>query len=149
MKKILMTLALALIALCPLGAEAGDILANPRNAEPISEETFKAMLIGKEKFWSSGSEVTIALLKSDPEVEATLTRYSGMTASKFKNHWQRMAFSGRGKMPKLFDSIEELIEYVNSHEGAIAIVPSGAKADRLRRLDLSRLKSRFLSIAGR
>lgn len=114
---------------------AADIVANPRNSEKLDEESLKLMLTGKEKFWESGSEVKIAFLKSDPRIDELLTRYSGMTSNKFKNHWQRIAFSGRGKMPKTFARSEDLIAYVKANKGAIAIVSSLSEAGDLREID--------------
>lgn len=122
-------------AFVPYGWGA-DILANPSNEELIDEESLKLMLTGKEKFWSSGSEVKIALLKSDPRIDELLTRYSGMTSNKFRNHWQRIAFSGRGKMPKVFASQKDLIDYIKANEGAIGIVSSLPADGGLRGIDL-------------
>ncbi|MDQ8182062.1 hypothetical protein [Pelagicoccus sp. SDUM812005] len=117
-------------------AVATEVVANPRNDEQIDKESLKLMLIGKEKFWSSGSEVVIAILKSDPSVDDALSRYSGMTTNKFKNHWQRIAFSGRGKMPKMFSSMEDLVKFIETNEGAIGIVSSTNNVETLRRIEL-------------
>ncbi len=113
-------------------AEASEptVIGNPRNNSKINDEILRSMLIGKMKFWESGSEVVIAVLKSDQNATETLSHYSGMTPSKFKNHWQRIAYSGRGKMPKMFNNIEDLIAFVSENEGAIGIaLSSDAKSD--------------------
>lgn len=137
---------------CSLGGYAlgSEIVANPGNQEEIDKATLKLILIGKEKFWDSGSEVVIAILRSNPEVDETLTRYSGMTTNKFKNHWQRIAFSGRGKMPKMFSNMEDLIKFVESNEGAIGIVASDSDESNLRRIELGMVmkSSRSLGFAS-
>jgi len=115
---------------------ASDFVSNPSNSEKIDKERMRLILTGREKFWSSGDEVLIAMLKSDPGIDETIREYSGMTAMKFRNHWQRMAFSGRGKMPKVFNSLEELVAYVQTHEGAIGIIPAGSKPTPLKKVDL-------------
>lgn len=119
-----------------------SVVANPENEEPIDEELLKLMLTGKEKFWDSGSEVVIAILRSESDADDALSRYSGMTMNKFKNHWQRIAFSGRGKMPKMFSSIDELEAFVKNNKGAIGIVSTGAQPKSLRRVDLGMIAVR-------
>ncbi|MBK1875619.1 hypothetical protein [Pelagicoccus mobilis] len=115
-------LALAFLLVASLRLSADPILLNPENNTPVNEEYLRSILTGTERFWENGHEVLIAVLKNDPKAEQALNRFSGMTASKFKNHWQRIAFSGRGKMPKQFSDIEDLVEFVKRNPGAIAIV---------------------------
>lgn len=117
-------------------ASASEVVANSGNAESLDKEQLKLMLTGKEKFWQSGSEVVIAILKSDPNVDEALARYSGMTTNKFKNHWQRIAFSGRGKMPKMFSNVDDLVIFVAANKGAIGIVSTDTKARGLRHIEL-------------
>jgi len=115
---LLLTLSLAANVL------ASDVVMHPKNEQPIDADQIKSMLIGKQRFWDNGTEVIIAILKDDAAAEEALKRYCGMTSSKFKNHWQRISFSGRGKMPKTFPTLPELISYVNEHPGAIAVAPA-------------------------
>ena len=125
---------LLIIIAFPRLAAAAPIVLNPQNDAPIDDAFIHSVLTGTERFWANGDEVLIALLKTDPQTEKALSRYSGMTASKFKNHWQRIAFSGRGKMPKQFTQIEDLVEYVKRNPGAIAIVGDTPATAPLRRL---------------
>lgn len=130
----LVCLACLLLALAAL-AEAKPISAvviNPDVQSEINEEHLRLMLTGKKRFWSEGTEVVVAILKSDPHAEEALRRYCGMSAIKFKNHWQRLAFSGRGKMPKMFASIDDLAEFVRETRGAIGIVSVETEIEGLR-----------------
>lgn len=135
-KRTLLLFAL-LLSLGGGSVSASNIVTNSKNSETVDGELLMLVLTGKEKFWKSGSEVIIAVLRSDAEADAALTRYSGMTPSKFKNHWQRIAFSGRGKMPKMFSSLEELVAFVENNEGAIGIISSKGAANGLRRIDFT------------
>lgn len=128
-------IAAAALLLATLPLYAAPIALNPRNASDVDEAYLRSVLTGTERFWEDGHEVLIAVLRDDPDAEEALSRYSGMTPSKFKNHWQRIAFSGRGKMPKQFDNLDDLIEFVNRNPGAIAIV-GNHKADTLKPLKL-------------
>lgn len=122
--KIIPSLLLAFVFAFAANYLAADILTHPENMEHPDRNQIKSILIGKQRFWNNGSEVIIALLKDHPLAEIGLKDYCGMTAIKFKNHWQRIAFSGRGKMPKTFRNLEDLISYVNERPGAIAVIPS-------------------------
>ncbi|MDQ8186816.1 hypothetical protein [Pelagicoccus sp. SDUM812002] len=139
MKRSLPKLFSLILAIASFGigiASASDIVANLKNDEPLNKEQLKLMLTGKEKFWESGSEVVIAILKSDPAVDGALAEYTGMTSNKFKNHWQRIAYSGRGKMPRMFSNIEDLVAFVNANRGAIGIVSEEVSSSELRRINL-------------
>lgn len=98
-----------------------NALLNPSNTAKLDEESLSSILTGSMRFWENGEEIRIATLKNDPDLEEALKRYSGMTAAKFKNHWQRIMYSGRGKMPKQFATPQELFEYIKFTPGAISI----------------------------
>jgi len=100
---------------------AAEVVTHPENTHEIDSEQIRSILIGKQRFWNDGTEVIIAIL-NEQSAETALKSYCGMTTAKFKNHWQRIAFSGRGKMPITFQTLEELSSYVYNHPGAIAIV---------------------------
>lgn len=146
-------LSLAVMLLFAVGSvHASEIVANPDNGAVVDKELLKLILTGREKFWESGSEVVIVMLKSDPDAAAALTEYSGMTSNKFKNHWQRIVFSGRGKMPKMFSNLEDAVQFIQEHEGAIGIISSKADVKSLRRIDLgvftaTELKVELLAIS--
>lgn len=126
---------LVLLGAFQLEAGESSIVTNPQNVDEVDEDFLKDMLVGKERFWTGGAEVVIAILKNDPESESVLREYSGMTPMKFKNHWHRIAFSGRGKMPKLFSDVEDLVDFVNSNKGAIGIVSADTQLSALRKIN--------------
>lgn len=135
----------ALVFLVVLGLSlslSAKAFVNASNQEAIDEERLKLILIGKERFWHSGTEVAIALLKDDAHSADTLARYSDMTPSKFRNYWRRIAFSGRGKLPRTFNTLEELRRYVRETEGALGIV---AEDDAIAGFRLIRFEAPTLS----
>ena len=127
-------LAMALLLLATLRPIlASPIVLSPQNENAVDQDFIQSALTGAERFWESGDEVLIAVLKNDPATDELLKRYSGMTASKFKNYWQRLAFSGRGKMPKQFNEIDDLVDFVQRNPGAIALVDERHKLPTLKR----------------
>lgn len=132
MKKIPTFIVTTILALLLIGeAAAGTIIVNTGN-DTTDAKSISAALVGKQKFWGSGKEVVIAMLQGDSDAESALKEATGMDASRFKNHWQRLAFSGRGKMPKHFTDIGALLAFVQTNQGAIGIAPDS--------IDLSSVK---------
>ncbi len=136
MKSYILSALLLANALLPISAaQSQTVVANPGNHSPADLALIKLMLTGKERFWQDGAEVVIVTLRSDDKIDEALNEFCGMSASKFKNHWQRIVFSGRGKMPKQFATVEELVAYVEQTKGAIAIVSDEKSVQQLRRIN--------------
>jgi len=98
------------------------VVVNTNNQEAIDADSLNPYLIGKRKYWESGTEVTIAILKGNADSTAALEQYAGMNDSRFKSHWQRLAFSGRGTMPKQFSDPAALVAFVKVNKGAIGVL---------------------------
>ena len=45
--------------------------------------------------------------------------------SRIQSYWAQMRFSGRQTRPVEYDNLEEMINYVSNHEGAVGYVPAG------------------------
>lgn len=137
MKSFLKTLAaLTAYSLIHFTASATPaVVLNSENTESIDSDKLTALLIGKRKFWDGGGEVVIAMLKDDDEVSSALEQYTRMNDSRFKSHWQRLAFSGRGTMPKQFSDPEALIAFVKGNKGAIGIVTESSDISSLRKYE--------------
>ena len=125
----------SLVLACVLSANCfggGSVIVNNANQSALDSSALSSVLVGKKNFWEGGKEVQIAVLKGNADADAKLKEVTGMDGNRFKNHWQRLAFSGRGKMPKQFNDVAELVSFVSSNEGAIGIVPSGADASSVK-----------------
>ena len=88
----------------------------------LSADDAKAILIGKQRFWADGAAIQIACL-SDDAVAAQIEALTGMNATRFKSHWTRLVFTGKGVQPRFFDSLEELKAFVEANANVLAITP--------------------------
>jgi hypothetical protein len=124
MKTFLKTLTIATLAsvFASMIQAAPAVIVNPDNAGAVDTDTLTAYLIGKRKFWEGGSEVVIAVLKNDADASGALEEFTKMNDSRFKSHWQRLAFSGRGTMPKQYSDPAALVAFVKVNKGAIGLV---------------------------
>lgn len=137
MKTLLRTLAIATVATVSSSMiqAAPAVVVNPENADAVDTDALSAYLIGKRKFWESGSEVVIAVLKDDADAESALEQYTKMNESRFKSHWQRLAFSGRGTMPKQFSDAAALLAFIKVNKGAIGLVSDTTDLSEVRKVN--------------
>lgn len=119
-------LMLAVLLLAPLRAapiEGAVIVANDSVAlESISLAALRDLYTGRTTYWQDGESVIIIVLaeKTDP----ALKEISGMEPSQFRTFWQRMVFSGRGRLPKTATDAAGVAALIAANKGAIAIVPA-------------------------
>jgi len=140
MKEISLILGLACAALLAgaLGAapiEGSVVIANKDvPLDSISAAALKDIYTGRTTYWQGGQSVVIAVLAGD--ADAALKEVSGMDASQFKTFWQRLAFSGRGQLPKKAEDAVSLVALVASTKGAIALVPADAGLNGVKILEV-------------
>lgn len=99
----------------------------------LSAAAVKDIYNGKTMYWEGGQVVVIGVME---KTDAALREVSGMDLSAFKTFWQRLAFSGRGQMPKKCDDAASLVSMVASTKGAIAIVPADAELKGVKKLEI-------------
>jgi len=134
-----MVLAGALCLSGSLRAAPGDgftVIANHGvPVDTITAAALKDIYIGKTTYWLDGQSLVIAVLANPTrESDLELRNVSGMDASHFETFWERMVFSGRGKLPKYAADIPALVALVSSTKGAIAIVPADTPLKDVKRL---------------
>lgn len=120
---------LAIMIFVP-GIRAADVMvvANGKVADSsLTGDQIKAIFLGQTTSWPSGAKVEFVTLKESSDVhEDFLKKYVGRSSAQFSNYWKQQVFTGKGRMPKHFDSESKLIEYVSATEGAVGYVSAGA-----------------------
>ena len=92
------------------------------NMETISKADIQQIFVGEKIAWSRTQHIELCILtKSDP-LNQFLKTYTDMNQIKFKRHWKRVLFTGRGKYPKFFKNEPDIIQYVSQTEGAIGFI---------------------------
>ena len=118
--------ALGMFAMCATGARAGDIeiIANHSvKVTEISESEARDVFLG-ESVSVGGSRVVPVVLQKGAAQEGFL-RLMGRTESAVQATWRKQVFTGKGAMPRAFDSEEALLAYVSATPGAIGYVSPG------------------------
>src|SRR5271166_1207363 len=123
---------LALVAMAVFGslhALAGNvrIIANPSvPAETISASELKSVFLEERNFLRNGTHVQPVLSTSGPAHTAFLQEYLGESDDTLQAYYRTLVFTGRGSMPKVLHSDEEVVAYVARTRGAIGYVSSNA-----------------------
>ena len=119
-------------------ALAGEnpIVKQDNPVESVSKKSLKKMLLGKAKKWDNGDKVVLATLTGGDTHEKFIKAFAGKTAKQFTNYWRKMVFSGKGKMPKSFDSEEDLAAFVADNKGALGYTTAGVVFDGTRVMEV-------------
>ena len=136
-KVLRMSIALAILSFAT-PALAGEILiVNTGNGvAKVSKKTLKKMLLGKGKKWKGGEKVVLGTLTGGTIHEKFIKKYAGKTAKQFTNYWRKMVFSGKGKMPKSFESEDDLIAFVAENDGALGYIDSATAHDPVKEMPI-------------
>jgi hypothetical protein len=70
----------------------------------------------------AGNPIGFVILKEDTAYAAFLRAYVSKTITQYTNYWKKQVFTGKGRMPKMFENAAEMIEYIASHDGVISFL---------------------------
>jgi TonB family protein len=117
------------------GAVAGEIkvIANSSvRADLISADDLKRVFLEERNSLRDGTHVEPVLEKRGPVHEAFLREYLGRTDDDLQNYYRALVFTGRGHMPKAFESDAEVAAYVATTRGAIGYVATDTNTDSVK-----------------
>ena len=122
----LVGLALALASgLSHTADEQVYILVNAPSSAEVSEDSAKALLRGQRRNWDSGQAATVVLpSRNSSNYDKTAEMIFQTSGAIMQRTWFRLVFSGRVNAPKYFDSDEQIITWINEHQGAVGVVIS-------------------------
>jgi len=126
-----------LTVLLSANALAGNvrIIANPSvRAEAISASEVKSVFLEERNSLRDGTHVEPVLSKGGPAHAAFLRDYLGQNDDILQNYYRTLLFTGKGSMPKVLHSDEEVVAYVARTRGAIGYVSSTVTLDGVKTL---------------
>jgi ABC-type phosphate transport system substrate-binding protein len=88
----------------------------------LTRDSVKQIFLGRLTRWKDDTKITFVLLNEPKIYEAFLKAHVDKTIYQYTNYWKKQVFTGKGRMPKTFDTSAELIEFVAATEGAIGFV---------------------------
>lgn len=100
-----------------------QVIGNSTGVKSMNEANFKSYMKGKYNFWDNNNQVLIVLPSSNhPDAENISKLVYAKSHTSVRKYWLSLVFQGRVASPKFCDTDEEMIEFVKSKKGAIAIV---------------------------
>ncbi len=105
--------------------------------EAFAKTDIKNIFLGKKAKWKDRSDIQVAILKDDNEIHNLfLKTYIKKTRSQFRWYWRTILFSGKGLLPKIFQTTEEMIDYVAQTDGAIGYIDDKTNYDNVKILKI-------------
>ncbi len=100
----------------------------------LSKETIQNIFLGQQTTWEDGSKIKFAYLQLDPTDKIFLREYMYYTNVRYIRHWRSQVFSGKGEMPPMLQSDEEMLKFIKENKGSIGFVTSGADTSSVKTL---------------
>nr|CBX29527.1 hypothetical protein N47_J05080 [uncultured Desulfobacterium sp.] len=92
----------------------------------ISSDMLKDIFLGKKNTWDNGMKIEFATRDPGDLQNNFLKTYLQKSPVQYSNYWKQQVFTGKGQLPKAFDSDKAMLDYVASMNGAIGSVSDSA-----------------------
>ena len=126
------TILFVLLCLASTAAFADVVVIANKNVPEtsMSKERVKNIFLGKVVKWQDGSRIRFVTLKGDSH-KSFLKEYIGRSEAQYKTYWKKILFTGKGSMPKSFDTEQEMAQYVANTKGAIGYISKNTAAENV------------------
>ncbi|WP_053981993.1 hypothetical protein [Marinagarivorans algicola] len=95
-------------------------------AQNLTSDDIREIFLDKSAKLSKKKKSELVLLELDSKAATIFFKdVMRMTPSKFKSHWSKQIFTGKGKAPTYIANPQELIDYVASTPYAVGLVDTG------------------------
>lgn len=132
---IIATVICATLAVPAWGAEL--VIVNTAATDTgVSKDVLKALYNGRKRSLPSGARVEI--LDLDGAVhDRFVTDMLDSSPAQYTTYWQRLVFTGQGKLPRVFASEKDLVAYVAATPGAIGYIDAATAHDGVKVLTIT------------
>ncbi len=108
----------------------------------LKQEDLKDIFLGKKTRWSNNDRIVFVVLRESGETEPIhrlfLKKCINRTPAQFNNYWKKVLFSGKGRIPRSFSSMEAMTEYISKTSGAIGYIQNEAIQEDIKVLTISK-----------
>jgi hypothetical protein len=123
----------------PAGSACGSeiVIVNTAATDTaIGKDVLKALYNGRKRSLPSGSRVEILDLDG-PVHDRFVNDLLDSSPAQYTTYWQRLVFTGQGKLPRVFSSEKDLVAYVAATPGAIGYIDAATPHDGVKVLTIS------------
>jgi len=104
------------------------IIGHAGVSEILTHDEIKQIFLGRMTR-KNGNSLGFIILKDKTVYAAFLKASVGKTVAQYTNYWKKQVFTGKGRMPKMFEDPADVQAYVAETEGAISFLPSTIDVD--------------------
>lgn len=136
--KLLLVVA-GVVACCVVPGFAADVkvIANVSiGTDALSIDELRNIFMEETNTLRDGSHVEPVFLRSGAANETFLKEFLKENADSLKYHFGSMVFTGKGSMPKSFNSDADVLSYVSQTRGAVGYVSASASTDGVKVLEV-------------
>ena len=111
------------------------IVANPHlKADTITTEELQSLFLEQTRSLRDGSHVEPVQERTGVTRDLFLSEYLDRDAAEIRDYYLRLAFTGKGSVPREFNSDAEVIAYVAKTKGAIGYVSTNTSSEGVKTL---------------
>ncbi len=135
--KLTLFLSLSWLLVANLSSAQGNdleywIIANDISLNKLERSNIEPILLGEQSMWRNGRQIIVVhYTNKSPEAQLTADLFFDGKVTTMQKYWLGMVFQGRVKPPVFLGSHKEIVDYVSTHQGAIAIVYSSDFPEQL------------------
>ncbi len=96
--------------------------------ETLTPDDVKQIFLGRMTR-KNGNSLMFIIFKDDTVYAAFLKAYVGKTIAQYTNYWKKQVFTGKGRMPRVFEDPTEILTNVAETEGTISFLPITTRVD--------------------
>lgn len=129
----------ALAVLAPMHATAREVkvIANSSvQADTITGDDLKRIYLEERNSLADGTHAEPVLKKGGAAHDSFLKEFLNLNDDALQTYYHTLVFTGRGSMPRTFDSDAEVVAYVARTRGAIGYVNEGAAVGGVKTLTI-------------
>lgn len=134
MKKILILIALTLLANLIFATDFAVIINKDNSQVSLSKADVKNIFLGKKTSWADGSAISPVVQDGGDAHSAFLKNIVNKSSSQFNIFWKKALFTGTGTPPKSVSGDAAVIDYIKNNPGAIGYVSSSSVNDGVKTL---------------
>lgn len=90
--------------------------------DSLTKEDIKSIFLGRKTRWTNDEKITFVVYTEEMVYKTFLKDYVGKTIFQYRNYWKKQVFTGKGRMPGMLKTSEEVITFVSETKGAMSFV---------------------------
>ena len=91
--------------------------------DALSHKQIKRIFLGKTTRWDNGESIVPCIHETDSDASRFFfNNIINKSVARFGRYWNKQLFSGNGVPPKMFETGEEIVDFVKANKGALCFV---------------------------